>query len=194
MAVIHKLSLSLSHAKGVDTINVKNGSTEDVLIVSFYSNGSPFNIEKYTAKLITNKTGGTRVYVVGTRSKPNSFIFRINEPLQAKDYESEKGNYNFLNNGWNICEIELYDTQSRRKTVTQNFQIYEDSLASGRKYYDDSGLYMTEEDIRRLRELDDSIEVTGLPEVGEGDNGKFLRVVNGVWSATNITDVSEVGA
>lgn len=194
MAVIHKLSLSLSHAKGVDTINVKNGSTEDVLIVSFYSNSSPFNIEKYTAKLITNKTGGTRVYVVGARSETNSFVFRINEPLQAKDYDSGIGNYDFLNNGWNICEIELYDTQSGRKTVTQSFQIYNDSLTSERKYYDDSGLYITEEDVRKLRELDDFIEVTGLPEVGEGDNGKFLRVVNGVWSATSITDVSEVGA
>lgn len=33
-----------------------------------------------------------------------------------------------------------------------------------------------------------------LPTVGAADNGSFLRVVNGLWAAAQLTDVSEVGA
>ena len=33
-----------------------------------------------------------------------------------------------------------------------------------------------------------------LPHVTSADNGKFLCVVNGVWTAQSITNVSEVGA
>ena len=33
-----------------------------------------------------------------------------------------------------------------------------------------------------------------LPHVTSADNGKFLRVVDGVWVAQSITNVSEVGA
>lgn len=33
-----------------------------------------------------------------------------------------------------------------------------------------------------------------LPTVGAADNGSFLRVVNGLWTAAQLTDVSEVGA
>ena len=33
-----------------------------------------------------------------------------------------------------------------------------------------------------------------LPTVGAADNGSFLRVVNGLWKAAQLTDVSEVGA
>ena len=33
-----------------------------------------------------------------------------------------------------------------------------------------------------------------LPNVTTADNGKFLRVVDGVWMAQSITNVSEVGA
>lgn len=33
-----------------------------------------------------------------------------------------------------------------------------------------------------------------LPHVASADNGKFLRVVDGVWMAQSITNVSEVGA
>lgn len=33
-----------------------------------------------------------------------------------------------------------------------------------------------------------------LPHVTSADNGKFLRVVDGVWIAQSLTDVSEVGA
>lgn len=33
-----------------------------------------------------------------------------------------------------------------------------------------------------------------LPHVTSADNGKFLRVVDGVWTAQSITNVSEVGA
>ena len=33
-----------------------------------------------------------------------------------------------------------------------------------------------------------------IPTVTEADNGKFLRVVGGVWAAEALTDVSEVGA
>ena len=33
-----------------------------------------------------------------------------------------------------------------------------------------------------------------LPIVSDADNGKFLRVVDGVWTTASLTDVSEVGA
>ena len=37
------------------------------------------------------------------------------------------------------------------------------------------------------------VEITKeLPEVTEGDDGKFLRVVNGTWKAVAITDGNEV--
>lgn len=44
-----------------------------------------------------------------------------------------------------------------------------------------------------LNELVQSIMPMLLPDVTEGDNGKFLQVVGGAWSAVLLTDVSEVG-
>lgn len=35
---------------------------------------------------------------------------------------------------------------------------------------------------------------SGTPEVTAEDNGKFLRVVNGVWAAEKLTNVAEEGA
>ena len=37
-------------------------------------------------------------------------------------------------------------------------------------------------------------EVKLLPDITEGDNGKFLRVVNGAWAAEALTNVAEEGA
>lgn len=36
------------------------------------------------------------------------------------------------------------------------------------------------------------VETLGLPTVTATDNGKFMRVVNGAWAATEITDASGV--
>ena len=36
-------------------------------------------------------------------------------------------------------------------------------------------------------------KATNVPPVSSTDNGKFLRVVDGVWTAVQLTDVSEVG-
>ena len=38
----------------------------------------------------------------------------------------------------------------------------------------------------------DEVDVTTLPEVTEDDNGKFLRVVNSVWTAVTIPDANGV--
>lgn len=46
--------------------------------------------------------------------------------------------------------------------------------------------------LTRLDSMEASAE--GLPIVTSEDNGKFLRVVNGVWAPAALTDVSEVGA
>ena len=52
-----------------------------------------------------------------------------------------------------------------------------------------------------INELYASLEKTSavessatLPIISDADNGKFLRVVDGVWTAASLTDVSEVGA
>ena len=53
---------------------------------------------------------------------------------------------------------------------------YKRELAAGR--IDDTALYLTPD--------------TTIPEVTEADNGKFLRVVNGVWTAASISNFEEV--
>lgn len=42
--------------------------------------------------------------------------------------------------------------------------------------------------------LPESAGGSGLPEVTTNDNGKFLQVVDGVWTAVALTDVSQEGA
>lgn len=39
-----------------------------------------------------------------------------------------------------------------------------------------------------------NVNIPNLPAVTSADNGKFLRVVDGAWSAVALQDVSEVGA
>ena len=53
---------------------------------------------------------------------------------------------------------------------------YQRELAAGR--IDDTALYLTPD--------------TTIPEVTEEDNGKFLRVVNGSWTAASISNLEEV--
>lgn len=45
--------------------------------------------------------------------------------------------------------------------------------------------------LERMSAVEGSV---ALPIVSDADNGKFLRVVDGVWAASSLTDVSEVGA
>lgn len=45
--------------------------------------------------------------------------------------------------------------------------------------------------LERMSKVEGSV---ALPIVSDTDNGKFLRVVDGVWAAASLTDVSEVGA
>lgn len=45
--------------------------------------------------------------------------------------------------------------------------------------------------LERMSKVESSV---ALPIVSATDNGKFLRVVDGVWTAASLTDVSEVGA
>lgn len=65
--------------------------------------------------------------------------------------------------------------------------VYDSMLAASE--LDENAFYLT---------IDDSTNNEGnenvfLPEVSTTDNGKFLRVVNGVWTAVAITNAEGVG-
>lgn len=82
------------------------------------------------------------------------------------------------------------------------------SLIADAQAYDDAGVLIPAAPlIGRMSDLDTKERSTlvaainevarsarGLPPVTEDDNGAFMRVVNGLWNAAQLTDVSEVGA
>lgn len=70
----------------------------------------------------------------------------------------------------------VYGKDVRQAIHDAIHQCYADGLAA-------------RENISQLQE-----KIGNIPTVTDTDNGKFLRVVNGVWSAVALTDVSEVGA
>ena len=82
------------------------------------------------------------------------------------------------------------------------------SLIADAQVYDDTGVLIPAAPlIGRMSDLDTEERSTlvaainevarsagGLPPVAEDDNGAFMRVVDGLWKAAQLTDVSEVGA
>lgn len=69
--------------------------------------------------------------------------------------------------------------------------VYNNMLAASE--LDENAFYLTINDsINNEGNIPDNENVS-LPEVDTADNGKFLQVVNGVWTAVAITNAEGVG-
>lgn len=65
------------------------------------------------------------------------------------------------------------------------------ATVDGNQVYANDAGFVTSDDLDMFKS---QIDPQLLPEVTAADNGKFARVVNGVWAAQALTNVSEVGA
>ena len=92
----------------------------------------------------------------------------------------------------------INDAENEQTLTTQSFEIeIHPSQGKGNTIDASDDLKSMEKQIEELAEAINKLEQTGnkmLPEVTKADNGKFLRVVNGLWAAAALTDVSEEGA
>ena len=69
--------------------------------------------------------------------------------------------------------------------------VYDNMLAANE--LNENAFYLTIDDSTNNEENDPENESVSLPEVSTTDNGKFLQVVNGVWTAVAITNAEGVG-
>ena len=97
-----------------------------------------------------------------------------------------------------VCEIVINDAENEQTLTTQSFELeIHPSQGKGNTIDASDDLKSMEQQIEELAAAINKLEQTGnkmLPEVTKADNGKFLRVVNGLWAAAALTDVSEEGA
>lgn len=143
--IIHKLSFDFSEFKSSNTVFIDASSTEDILEVSFYNAGKPFdltmdNSTQFTAELIIDSQNSRSIN--SYYKEKNVVRFRMRS-LRDDPFKKE----------WSMCEIRLSCLTGGgvyNSLATQNFMVHVDSFSANIEY-DKNGSYLTKDDIDKIK-------------------------------------------
>ncbi|MBQ3543564.1 MAG: hypothetical protein IJA34_01030 [Lachnospiraceae bacterium] len=161
--IIHKLSFDFSEYKSSNVVFLDENSTEDILEVSFYSNGFPFLISSYEATLHIDITE-TEVICGAYLVEGNTAKFRLRRSF---DFVDE----------WTLCEVQLGALGGNAKEIfaTQNFLIYLEKTDSNIEY-DKTGNYLTRSDIEKIKTFD-TLRLIKMPDAISYPNGTIVQYI-----------------
>ena len=157
--IVHKLSFDFSDYKSSSTIFIDASSNQDVLEVSFYNNGTPFDLAGFDTELVIDNN----IILADYYSSNNISRFKLN---------SNRGNFT---KEWSLCEIRLFywSTSGRKDLATQNFLIYVENFDRNVEY-DKNGNYLTKYDIEKIKRLNE-VSYTQMPDPITVPNGVIVQ-------------------
>ena len=178
-----------------DGLNWSTTTIDFILSRIAYGNGKFVATERYLSAYSEDGINWTKVDNDVISSAPTHLLYENNQYICFNSYA--KYIYYSLD-GINWTKV-VFDIHINDITYGKGKFICTGDTNSGLCY----SVYKTEQKALSdaINELYASLEKMSavesslsLPIVSATDNGKFLRVIDGVWTAASLTDVSEVGA